>query len=272
MNNREIKKRLLTEEHHDFESLCLLVSLLRSEDGCPWDRVQTHTSIRRDFIEETYEVIEAIDNDDPVLMCEELGDVMLQTVFHADIEREAGRFTVGDVLDGITDKLIHRHPHVFGDVEADTSEKVLENWDKIKKAEKGRNSTSDSMKSIPPALPALMRAQKIGKYAAKAGFDFPDTESAFGKIPEETAEVAELIGGDDKKRLEEELGDLLFAVVNVCRKTGIDAEYALGRANEKFLRRFSRLEDDVCSSGRKISDLEMETLDSIWERNKTSER
>lgn len=272
MNNSEIKNRLLTEEHHDFESLCLLVSLLRSEDGCPWDRVQTHTSIRKDFIEETYEVIEAIDNDDPVLMCEELGDVMLQTVFHADIEREAGRFTVEDVLDGITDKLIHRHPHVFGDVKADTSEKVLDNWDKIKKEEKGRDSTTASMKSIPPALPALMRAQKIGKYAAKAGFDFPDAEGAFGKIPEETAEVAELIGGDDRDRLEEELGDLLFAVVNVCRKTGIDAEYALGRANEKFLRRFSHVEDDVCASGKKISDLEMETLGSIWDRNKASER
>lgn len=272
MNNSEIKNRLLTEEHHDFKSLCLLVSLLRSEDGCPWDRVQTHTSIRKDFIEETYEVIEAIDNDDPVLMCEELGDVMLQTVFHADIEREAGRFTVEDVLEGITDKLIHRHPHVFGDVKADTSEKVLDNWDKIKKKEKGRDSTTASMKSIPPALPALMRAQKIGKYAAKAGFDFPDAESAFGKIHEETAEVAELIGGDDRDRLEEELGDLLFAVVNVCRKTGIDAEYALGRANEKFLRRFSHVEDDVCASGKKISDLEMETLDSIWDRNKASER
>lgn len=205
-------------------------------------------------------------------MCEELGDVMLQTVFHADIEREAGRFTVEDVLDGITDKLIHRHPHVFGDVKADTSEKVLDNWDKIKKKEKGRDSTTASMKSIPPALPALMRAQKIGKYAAKAGFDFPDAESAFGKIHEETAEVAELIGGDDRDRLEEELGDLLFAVVNVCRKTGIDAEYALGRANEKFLRRFSHVEDDVCASGKKISDLEMETLDSIWDRNKASER
>ena len=249
-----------------------LRTAVRLEDGCPWDRVQTHTSIRKDFIEETYEVIEAIDNDDPVLMCEELGDVMLQTVFHADIEREAGRFTVEDVLDGITDKLIHRHPHVFGDVKADTSEKVLDNWDKIKKKEKGRDSTTASMKSIPPALPALMRAQKIGKYAAKAGFDFPDAESAFGKIPEETAEVAELIGGDDRDRLEEELGDLLFAVVNVCRKTGIDAEYALDRANEKFLRRFSHVEDDVCASGKKISDLEMETLDSIWDRNKASER
>ena len=138
MNNSEIKNRLLTEEHHDFKSLCLLVSLLRSEDGCPWDRVQTHTSIRKDFIEETYEVIEAIDNDDPVLMCEELGDVMLQTVFHADIEREAGRFTVEDVLDGITDKLIHRHPHVFGDVKADTSEKVLDNWDEDKEKGKGQ--------------------------------------------------------------------------------------------------------------------------------------
>lgn len=241
MNNSEIKNRLLTEEHHDFKSLCLLVSLLRSEDGCPWDRVQTHTSIRKDFIEETYEVIEAIDNDDPVLMCEELGDVMLQTVFHADIEREAGRFTVEDVLDGITDKLIHRHPHVFGDVKADTSEKVLDNWDKIKKKEKGRDSTTASMKSIPPALPALMRAQKIGKYAAKAGFDFPDAESAFGKIPEETAEVAELIGGDDRDRLEEELGDLLFAVVNVCRKTGIDAEYALDRRMRSFFAAFRTL-------------------------------
>ena len=267
-----VKELLDRKGGYTFYDLVEIMKILRGERGCPWDREQTHMSIRKNLIEETYEVVEAIDNDDPVLMCEELGDVMLQTVFHADIEREAGRFTVEDVLDGITDKLIHRHPHVFGDVKADTSEKVLDNWDKIKKKEKGRDSTTASMKSIPPALPALMRAQKIGKYAAKAGFDFPDAEGAFGKIPEETAEVAELIGGDDRDRLEEELGDLLFAVVNVCRKTGIDAEYALGRANEKFLRRFSHVEDDVCASGKKISDLEMETLDSIWDRNKASER
>ena len=223
MNNSEIKNRLLTEEHHDFKSLCLLVSLLRSEDGCPWDRVQTHTSIRKDFIEETYEVIEAIDNDDPVLMCEELGDVMLQTVFHADIEREAGRFTVEDVLDGITDKLIHRHPHVFGDVKADTSEKVLDNWDKIKKKEKGRDSTTASMKSIPPALPALMRAEKMYGRAVKGGY-------ACAAMPSE----------DDSS-----VGADLLRIVCKAKDSGIEAEQQLYEACDAMTERVRKAENTV---------------------------
>lgn len=266
-----IKEKLLTEKHHDFTSLMQIMELLRAPGGCPWDREQTHKSIRRDFIEETYEVIEAIDNDDPTLMCEELGDVLLQVAHHVDIEREAGHFTIDDVTDGVVAKLIHRHPHVFGDVQAETSDKVLANWDKIKKEEKGRNTVSSSMDSVPPSLPALMRAQKIGKVAAKVGFDFPDAMSAFDKIPEETSEVREAIAAADPDHIAEELGDLLFAAVNVCRKLGVDAELALTRANDKFVRRFKAVENEVNAAGKTFSDYNMEELDAIWDKNKHSE-
>lgn len=264
----ELKKKLMEEDHHDFNSLMEVVTVLRSEWGCPWDREQSHSTIRQDLIEETYEVIEAIDTDSPTLMCEELGDVLLQVAFHTDIEKDAGRFTMDEVTDGICSKLIHRHPHVFADTVAETSEKVLENWDKIKKEEKGRKTASSSMDSVPPALPALMRAQKVGKVAAKNSFDFPDTDSAFGKITEETAEVREALNSGNEDRIAEELGDLLFSVVNVCRKAGVDAELALTRANDKFVCRFKELEKCVSDENLVMSDLTMEQLDAIWDKNK----
>lgn len=268
MNIQELKNKLMTEKVHSLESLMQLLTVLRSPEGCPWDREQSHKSIRRDFIEETYEVVEAIDNDDSTLMCEELGDVMLQVAFHTEIEREKGNFTIEDVITGVVDKMILRHPHVFGDVKAETSEKVLSNWDKIKKEEKGRDTVASSMNSIPPSLPSLMQAQKLGKYAAKVGFDFPDTESAFAKITEESREVREALSSGDRMRIGEELGDLLFSVVNVCRKEGVDAEEALLRSNRKFADRFSALEKAVTDSGKDVSELQMEELDAIWEQNK----
>lgn len=264
----ELKKKLTEEEHHSFGSLLELVTVLRSAQGCHWDREQTHKSIRMDLIEETYEVIEAIDTDSPTLMCEELGDVLLQVAFHAELEREAGHFSMDDVTDGICAKLIHRHPHVFADVSADTSEKVLDNWDKIKKEEKGRKTAASSMESVPPALPALMRAQKVGKVAAKNSFDFPDTDSAFEKIGEETREVREALDSGDGERIAEELGDLLFAVVNVCRKAGVDAELALTRASDKFVRRFTEVERCVSEQNLTMPELKMEELDAIWDKIK----
>ena len=270
----EAKRRLTTEAHHDYSSLELLIKVLRSEDGCPWDKEQTHASIRRDLIEETYEVIEGIDRDDPHLMCEELGDLLMQIVFHADIENDAGRFTPTDVFDGIVNKMILRHPHVFGDMDADTSEKVLENWDKIKAKEKDRPTAASKMDAIPPALPALMRAQKIGKAAAKVGFDFDSAASAAEKIPEESAEVREAMESGGADQIKEELGDLLFSVVNVCRLAGVDAEEALTAANDKFVSRFRALENELFSRKKDFSDCKMDELDSIWDeiKQKTDEK
>lgn len=264
----EIKRSLLEKEHHDYASLTDLIRLLRSEWGCPWDKEQTHASIRRDLIEETYEVIEGIDNDDPHLMCEELGDLMMQVVFHADIENDAGRFTPTDVFDGIVKKMIHRHPHVFGDVQAETSEKVLDNWDKIKSSEKKRLTVSSKMDSVPPALPALMRAQKLGKTAAKVGFDFDSAGEAFSKITEESAEVVEAMEQGDHAHIEEELGDLLFAVVNVCRLSGVDAEEALERSNKKFAGRFRALENTLRAQNKDFSDCSVSEMNEIWDEIK----
>lgn len=264
----ELKKSLLEKEHYDYASLADLIRLLRSEWGCPWDKEQTHASIRRDLIEETYEVIEGIDNDDAHLMCEELGDLMMQVVFHTDIENDAGRFTTTDVFDGIVKKMIHRHPHVFGDVQAQTSEKVLDNWDKIKSSEKSRLTVSSKMDAVPPALPALMRAQKIGKTAAKVGFDFGDAADAFSKITEESAEVAEAMEHGDCDHIAEELGDLLFAVVNVCRLSGVDAEEALERSNRKFAKRFRALEDELHTRNKDFADSTVEEMNEIWDEIK----
>ena len=275
MNRTEFenaKKELLEREHYDYASLELLVKVLRSEWGCPWDREQTHASIRRDLIEETYEVIEGVDKDDAHLMCEELGDLLMQVVFHADIESDAGRFTPTDVFDGIVKKMILRHPHVFGDVEADTSEKVLDNWDKIKSKEKDRPTVTSKMDAIPPALPALMRAQKVGQVAAKVGFDFDDAAHAAEKIGEESGEVAEALSAGDKDHIEEELGDLLFSVVNVCRLAKVDAEEALTRASDKFVSRFRALEKELEAQNKDFSDCSMPELDEIWDEIKKKTR
>lgn len=176
------KEKLTGESRHDFASLRLLTEVLRSPEGCPWDREQDHKSIRNDLIEECYEVVEAIDNDDPTLLQEELGDVLFQVLFHARIEEEKGTFTIDDVIHDICAKMIHRHPHVFGEVQADTSEKVLANWEVIKKAEKSRKTAKESMAAVPPMLPALMRAQKVAGKAMKDGYDFGTEEDLWNEI------------------------------------------------------------------------------------------
>lgn len=257
---------LLTKERYSFSDLVDIVEILRAPGGCPWDREQTHASIRKDFIEETYEVIEAIDKNDKALLREELGDVMLQVVFHAQIEREEGAFDVDDVANDICAKLIHRHPHVFGDVKADTSEKVLDNWEKIKGEEKSRVTVTDKLVAIPPMLPALMRASKVGKKAAC--FDFADEYEVMLKVEEELAEVSEAISEGDQKHIEEEIGDLLFTVASLSRKCHVDAEEALTRATDKFIDRFSSLEKEVISRGLDINELKMSELDEIWEEIK----
>lgn len=251
---------------YTFDDLCMIMELLRSEGGCPWDREQTHESIRRDFIEETYEVIEAIDTNDPYLLREELGDVLLQVVFHARIEEEAGNFVMSDVLTEICAKLIHRHPHIFGDLIAETSEKVLTNWDIIKNEEKQRETVTSRLRSVPPSLPALMKASKVGKRAAC--FDFPNAESAFEKIGEERAEIAEIMGKGDKDRLEEEIGDLLFSVANFARKSDIDPEMALNNATKKFINRFEMIENTALEMGKDVEKMSQKELDELWNAKK----
>ena len=268
MTVAEKKKYLLEKETYGIDDLITVVEVLRSEEGCPWDREQTHKSIRKDFIEETYEVIEAIDTEDPVLLREELGDVLLQVTFHTEIEKEKGVFTLDDVANDVCVKLIHRHPHVFGDVIAETSDKVLANWEVIKSEEKERHTVTDKLRSIPPMLPALMRAEKVGKKASC--FDFPDADSVMLKVREELAELEEAILKNDKANIEEEAGDLIFSVVSLCRKLSVEPEVALNKSTDKFIKRFADLEAAVIAEGKDITKLEMAELDAIWEKNKKS--
>ncbi len=246
-----------------------IVRILRAPGGCPWDIEQTHASIRRDLIEETYEVIEAINKQEPAMLREELGDVLLQVVFHASIETDAGHFGFDDVCDGICKKLIERHPHVFGSVRVGSTDEVLANWDAIKMAEKKQKTVSDSIASVPREFPALMRAQKVQKKAAKVGFDWPDVSGAMEKIAEETAEVRGALG--DPERVKEELGDLLFAVVNVCRFQHTDAEEALTGATDKFAARFAGVEALAAGRGIDMAAASLAELDALWDEVKEKE-
>lgn len=268
MNVEEKKKMLLNkaDKGYGFEDLISVVEVLRSEEGCPWDREQTHKSIRNDFIEETYEVIEAIDTENPKLLREELGDVLLQVTFHAQIEKEKGVFNMDDVANDICVKLIHRHPHVFGNVKADTSDTVLSNWEKIKSAEKDRKTVTDKLKAIPPMLPALMRAEKVGKKASC--FDFPDADSVMAKVCEELDELKEAISSGKKEDITEEMGDLLLSITSLARKLGVDSETALQSATDKFIDRFEKVEKTVTAEKKDINTLDMKELDAIWNKNK----
>lgn len=265
---KEKIKTLLNKEHYDFYDLCDVMEILRAPCGCPWDREQTHESIRQNFIDETYEAVEGIDMHDRELLCEELGDVMMQVVFHAQIDKEEGGFDINDVTDGVVKKLIYRHPHVFADTVADTSDAVLVNWEKLKAKEKHRDTVTSTLESVPKPLPALMRAEKVGKKAAKVGFDFETAEDAAKKIYEETDEF--LNAPEDMR--EEELGDLLFAVVNTARKYGISSELALTKATNKFIARFAKVEAGVLADGKNMEDLSLEELDKYWDRAKLQEK
>ncbi len=269
MNNsqrNESIRYLLSREQYDFYDLVLVTSLLRGEGGCPWDMEQTHKSIRNDLIEETYEVVEAIDNEDPALLREELGDLLLQVVFHAQIEREEGRFDISGVTTDICKKLIHRHPHVFGEVKVDGSSEVLVNWEKIKGEEKQRVTYTDKLRAIPPMYPALMRAQKVGKKVSF--FDFADAETVMSKIYEETEEVREAIANGNAENVEEEIGDLLLTVTSLARHAGVKSEEALYKATNKFIDRFEKVEKYVLSKGGDIERMSMEELDLVWDEIK----
>lgn len=257
------------KEKYTYEDLLEIMRILRCPEGCVWDREQDHKSIRRSFIEETYEAVEAIDNDDPVLLQEELGDVLLQVVFHAQIEAEAGRFTMDDVADGICKKMIYRHPHVFGSVEVKNSDEVLTNWDALKQKEKHQKSTTETLESVARSLPGLIRAEKVQHKAAKVGFDWDEVSGALDKVREETAEVARAIDGDGDPS--EELGDLLFAVVNVARFLKTDPEDAINRTTDKFIRRFAQVEQAAKDAGHSLSEMSLAEMDALWDAAKQKE-
>lgn len=258
------------KEKYNINDLEKIVELLRCPEGCPWDKEQTHDSIRNDFIEEVHEVADAIDNQDCDALKEELGDVLLQVVFHAQIEKEQNNFNMDDVANDICKKLILRHPHVFGEVKADTSEKVLDNWDKIKMQEKGQQSYTDTLNAVPKAFPALMRAAKVQKRAAKANFDWQDVYEPLLKLGEEIAELEEAIENGCPSHIFEEFGDLLFSAVNVSRFLKIDSEQALSYATQKFIDRFEKVENVCKERGIDMKESTLEELDEIWDEIKHS--
>ncbi len=256
------------KDKYNVYDLVDVIKKLRSPGGCPWDREQTHQSIRQDLIEETYELIEAIDNDDKELLKEELGDVLLQVVFHSIIEEEQDSFNIDDVANDVCQKMIIRHPHVFADVTADTTEQVLKNWDQIKMKTKSQRSQSEVLNGISRSLPSLMRSQKIQQKAAKVGFDWDNVNGALDKLTEEVDELKEAIANGDRNHIEEELGDVLFSAVNVSRFVKTDSEKALYNACEKFISRFSKMEELANEQNIKIEQTSLEELDKLWEKAK----
>ena len=256
------------KENYNCEDLLRIVEILRAPGGCPWDAEQTHESIKKNFIEETYEVIGAINKKDTALLCEELGDVLLQVALHTEMEKEKGTFCFNDVCDGICKKLIVRHPHVFSDVSVSSTDEVLKNWDAIKMQTKQQKSTTDSMESIPRELPALMRSQKLQQKAAKVGFDWSDIKGALAKVHEETAELEQAVCAGEQAQIQDELGDLLFAAVNVARFAKTDAEEALTGAADKFMRRFALVEKMAKERSIDMKSAGIEALDRMWDEAK----
>ena len=247
----------------DFAKLCDIVAKLRAPDGCPWDREQTNESLVPALIEEVYETAEAARSRDEAHFREELGDLLLLVVMHAQIARESGRFGIDEVIGHVSDKLIRRHPHVFGTSEARDAGAVLKQWEAIKREEK--NADLHYLASLPKALPALVRAQKAQSKAARVNFDWTALGDVMAKVEEELQETKEAIQSHQQEMIEDEIGDLLFAVVNLARKCGIDAESAVQAATEKFVARFNRLEDELKKRGRKLGDVELAEMDAIWE-------
>lgn len=251
----------------EFERLVTIMGRLRGPGGCPWDAEQTHESLTRYLLEEAYEVIEAIDAGSPEMLKEELGDLLLQPVFHAAIAAEKGTFTMADVLAAINDKLVRRHPHVFGDTVIASSGAQVENWEKIKKAEKGSERKS-ALSGVPPHLPALLRAQKLTEKAARVGFDWEHVDQVFAKVLEELHEFEETMAEGNQERMEAELGDLLFAIVNLGRFLAITPEEALRKTIARFTARFEYVEESLHRQGRTMTDATLAEMDRFWEEAK----
>lgn len=256
------------KERYDINDLVQLIKVLRAPGGCPWDRKQTHTSIRKNFIEETYEVIEAINKDDTDLLREELGDVLLQIMLHVEVEREKGTFDFDDVVNELCQKLVIRHPHVFGEEVAKDSFEALGKWDEVKLQTKGMKKQSESMLKVPREFPALMRAQKIQQKAAKAGFDWDDLSGAVDKLYEEINELKIALDQGNQPDIEDEFGDVLFSCVNISRFIDVDSEEALTSSTDKFLSRYLIVEKLAEEQGIDMKNSSIETLDLLWDEAK----
>ncbi len=260
----------MTDEKKGFDRLAGIMRRLRGPGGCPWDAEQSHESLKRYLIEECYEVIEAIDKNDPELLREELGDLMLQPVFHAVIAEEKGDFTLDGVLETICDKLVRRHPHVFAGQVVKTADEQVENWERIKKKEHGEERKS-ALSGVPPHLPALLKAHKITEKAARVGFDWEHVDQVFAKVLEELHEFEETMAAGDEKRMEAELGDLLFAIVNLGRFLSIDPEEALRKTIKRFADRFTHIEETLHARGIQLKEASLEEMEALWEEAKSRE-
>lgn len=256
----------------DIYDLIEIVDKLRGENGCPWDREQTHQSIKNGIIEESYEVADAIEKEDYDGLVEELGDVLLQVIFHVAIEKEEGYFNLTDVIEGICNKLVFRHPHVFGDITVSGTKEVLLNWDELKKKEKDFKTFSEELKGIAIALPSIVRAKKVQAKARKIGFDIETTEQAIAKVKEELDEIIQVYKSNNLERIEEEVGDLLFSCVNIARFLKIDGEEALNKSINKFISRIEYIEQKSANKGHKIEEMTLEEMNFYWEESKKQEK
>ncbi len=253
---------------YTFEDLLSIIEKLRGENGCPWDRVQTHESIKMNLVEEAYEALEALDAGSKDQFADELGDILLQVVFHSQIGKEEGTFSIENVLFHVCEKMISRHTHIFGSDTAQTPEEVLETWEKNKQKEKGQKSYTESMKGVCSYLPALIRAQKIQSKAAKVGFDWEDVSGALAKLQEETEELAQAAASGNQEDISEELGDVLFSAVNVARFYHCSAEESLGKTIQKFIDRFSYVESEAKKAGKNLEEMTLSEMDKLWDEAK----
>lgn len=262
-----------TETGPRFDALVRLIARLRAPGGCPWDREQTHASLKPMTIEEAYEVLEAIDDGDDAHLAGELGDLLLQVVFHAQIAAEEGRFTIDDVVSRLSDKMVRRHPHVFGEETATTSGEVLRNWEELKQAERREKgqSVASLLDGVSARLPAVLEAYQITTKVGRVGFDWPEPQGALDKLAEEVRELQEAVPGGDRTRNEEEVGDVLFAAVNAARLLGVDPESALKRSNRKFRRRFAHVERRLAEQGRAPATSTLAEMDRLWDEAKAGE-
>lgn len=258
------------KEKYNVYDLVRVIKALRSEGGCPWDIEQTHATLKRNLIEEAYEVIEAINKNDMEMLREELGDVLLQVVFHAQIESETGLFDIDDVADENCKKMIQRHPHVFGEINVNSVDDVLTNWDAIKRQTKGQKTTSQAIDSVPREFPALMRADKVQAKAAKAGFDWTEVDGALDRLSEEIEELRNAIASGKTDEISDELGDVLFSAVNVSRFVKVDAEEALTASTDKFIARFKIVEKLAQERSIDMKTADLEVLDTLWDEAKKS--
>ncbi len=251
-----------------FDKLVQVIAALRGENGCPWDKEQTHATLTSTLLEEAYEVIEAIDADVPTKLQEELGDLLMQVILHAQIAKDEDKFDICDVIQTITEKLIRRHPHVFGDVDVENSAQVISNWEAIKRNEDGYQDRTSLLDGIPTQLPGLTKARKIQSKASQVGFDWKRGEDVLPKIQEEFEELKDIMNSSEHSKIEMEIGDLLFSIVNLSRFLNVDSETALRKANAKFIRRFKMIEAEIARQGKSFDDYDLEGLDELWEKAK----